>query len=65
MNEFTRKAYILRLKLIAWIRWLAVELEPANSENFRTIASKYAAAKGALNRELLKDRERRMNRRVF
>lgn len=65
MNDLSRKAYILRLRLIVWLRWAAVELEPAGSEDFKAIAHKYAAAKGELNRELLKERERRMNRRAF
>lgn len=65
MNDLSRKAYILRLKLIVWLRWAAVELEPAGSADFKAIAHKYATAKGELNRELLKERERRMNRRAF
>lgn len=65
MNDLSRKAYILRLKLIVWLRWAAVELEPAGSTDFKAIAHKYATAKGELNRELLKERERRMNRRAF
>lgn len=65
MNELNRKVHIFWLRLTVWLRWLAVELEPANSEDFRAIASEYARAKGELNRALLKERERRMNRRVF
>ena len=65
MNEISIKAHIFRLRLLVWIRWLAVELEPAGSSEFKAIASKYARAKGELNRALLKERERRMNRRAF
>jgi hypothetical protein len=65
MNELHRKARILKLRLIVWLRWLAVELEPAGSQDFKHIAHQYAAAKGELNRELLRERERRMNRRAF
>lgn len=65
MNEISSKARILRLRLLVWIRWLAVELEPAGSSEFKAAAHKYASAKGELNRELLKERERRMNRRAF
>lgn len=65
MNEISRKTHILRLRLLVWIRWLAVELEPAGSSEFKAVAHKYAIAKGELNRELLKERERRMNRRAF
>lgn len=65
MNELHRKALILKLRLSVWLRWLAVELEPAGSTDFKTIAHRYATAKGKLNRELLKERERRMNRRAF
>lgn len=64
-SEIQRKAHILRLRIIVWLRWAAVELEPASSQDFRAIASRYAAAKGELNRALLKERERRMNRRSF
>lgn len=65
MNCMTRKTRILHLRLVVWLRWLCVELEPANSTDFRDIASRYASAKRELNAELLKERERRMNRRVF
>jgi len=57
MNELHRKARIMKLRLNVWLRWLAVELEPAGSQDFRQIASRYAAAKGELNRALLKERE--------
>lgn len=65
MNAFHRKAHIFRLRLITWLRWAAVELEPAGSQDFKHIAHQYAAAKGELNRELLRERERRVNRRAF
>lgn len=59
MNELHRKARTLKLRLIVWLRWLAVELEPAGSTEFKSIAHQYATAKGKLNRELLGERERR------
>ena len=65
MKDIRRKAYILRLRLLVWLRWLAAELEPAGSEDFREIAGQYRAAKAELNRALLKERERRMNTRAF
>lgn len=65
MNALHRKAHILQLRLTVWLRWLCVELEPAGSQDFKAIASRYAASKGKLNAALLKERERRMNRRAF
>ena len=65
MNEFTRKARLHKLRLIVWLRWLAFEFEPAGSMEFRTVAQKYAIAKKDLESALLKERERRMNRRVI
>jgi len=59
-----RKAHILKLRLVCWLRWLIVEMEPAESTEFRSVASRYAQAKGQLNNALLRERERRMNGRV-
>lgn len=65
MNDLHRKARLLRLKAITWLRWLAFELEPAHSDDFKLVTRRYADAKRELDTALLRERERRMNRRAL
>ena len=59
-----RKANIWKLRLQCWLLWAAIETEPAWSSELRTLATHYGKAKGMLNAALLRERERRMNKRV-
>ena len=65
LKKLQRKARITGLRLRVGLTWLAFELEPAGSNAKRSLRANYKTAEYDLNQALLRDREARMNRRVF
>ena len=65
LEKLQRKARLTGLRLRVGLTWLAFELEPSGSNAKRYLRANYKTAKNELNQALLRDREARMNRRVF